>query len=358
MLNLVPRPSLRRRDFLHPRHVASAAGVVAGALDEVSALANEPVTEEIALVRLGWRAMATRFEIACPFETPSAMEAAQDAFELLDALEDQLTVYRDHSEVCQLNRQAPGRPVRVERRLFALLELANRLYQDTGGAFDVTAGALIKAWGFFRGPRRVPGDAERQEALAKVGMQHVALDGARKTVHFRRPGIEINLGAIGKGYALDRMAERLARRWHLPAFLIHGGGSSVLGHGSPEGGRGWQVRIRHPWRADRCVAKVWLRGRALGTSAATFQYLEHEGKKLGHILDPRTGWPAGGLASVSVVAPTAALADALSTAFYVGGVDIARQYCETNPSVGAILLLERSPRPVAIGLTSDEYELL
>jgi thiamine biosynthesis lipoprotein len=265
-------------------------------------------------------------------------------------------VYRDHSEVCRLNRQAAGRPLRLERGLFDLLALAGRLHAETDGAFDVTAGALIKAWGFFRGPRRVPAEPERQAACARVGMGHVDLDADRRAVQFRRPGLEINLGAIGKGYALDRMAARLSRR--LGAFLLHGGGSSVLGRGAPEGSRGWQVRVRHPWKPRRYLARVWLRDRALGTSAATFQYLEHEGKKLGHILDPRTGWPAEGMASVSVVAPTAALADALSTAFYVGGLDVARRYCETHPGVGAILLPEGSPRPTVFGLAPDAYELL
>ena len=102
------------------------------------------------------------------------------------------------------------------------------------------------------------------------------------------------------------------------------------------------------------LAGVWLRDRALGTSAATFQHLEHEGKKLGHVLDPRTGWPAGGLASVSVVAPTAALADALSTAFYVGGLELARRYCESHPGVGAVVLPEGSREPVLIGLKAEE----
>jgi thiamine biosynthesis lipoprotein len=95
----------------------------------------------------------------------------------------------------------------------------------------------------------------------------------------------------------------------------------------------------------------------MGTSAATYRHLIHEGKKLGHVLDPRTGWPAGGLASVSVVAPTAALADALSTGFYVGGMALARRYCEAHPEVGAVLLPEGADEVVVIGLSPDEITL-
>src|SRR3954468_1197032 len=155
---------MHRRDFLQPRHIASAAGHVLGALDEIQPSGAESA-DEVALLRLGWRAMATTFEIFLPFDAPDALLAGQDAFELLDALEDQMTVYREHSEVSRLNRLAPHRAVRVEGRLFELLRLAGQINRDSEGAFDVTSGALIKAWGFFRGPRRVPGPDELAAAL-------------------------------------------------------------------------------------------------------------------------------------------------------------------------------------------------
>jgi thiamine biosynthesis lipoprotein len=189
-------------------------------------------------------------------------------------------------------------------------------------------------------------------------LRHVELDQAKRTVRFRADGLGINLGSIGKGYALDRMAQLLRQRWNLPAVLLHGGASSVYARGTPhEDARGWLVQVRHPWQQGRYLAGVWLRDRALGTSAATFQYLEHAGKKLGHVLDPRTGWPAEGLDSVSVVAPTAALADALSTAFYVGGLDLARRYCQAHPEVGAIILPEGSGRALVVGQAPGEYTL-
>jgi thiamine biosynthesis lipoprotein len=337
---------MNRRELIDPRHVTYLAGQALAALDDAVE------TADLAVVRLGWRAMATQWQILLPFDN-APLDAARAAFELLDDLEDQLTVYRDHSEVSRLNATAASRPVRVEARLFALLEQAQQLTRDTDGAFDVAAGALIKAWGFFRGPRRVPSEEERREVMERVGSRLVELDAASQTVRFLRGGVEINLGAIGKGYALDRMAESLAK---IPAALLHGGSSSVYAKGDPQG-RGWRVRLRHPWLPERTLADVWLRDRALGTSAATFQHLEHEGKKLGHVLDPRTGWPASGMASVSVVAPTGAVADALSTAFYVGGVELARRYCEGHPEVGAVLLPDGERDPVILNLTPGEYTL-
>jgi thiamine biosynthesis lipoprotein len=341
---------MHRRNFLDPRHAALAAAPLLGAaLDDGAPPADS--ADEVALLRLGSRAMATTFEVVVPFDTPAAQEAGREAFDLLAALEEQMTVYRDTSEVSRLNRLAWRRAVRVESRLFDLLTLAARIHAASEGAFDITAGAIIKAWGFYRGPRRVPTEAKLAEAMARVSMQHVELDEQRRTVRYHRPGLEINLGSIGKGYALDRLGELLAKRWKIPAMLLHGGSSSVYAKGNPHhDGRGWRVRIRHPWMPNRFLADVWLRDQALGTSAATFQFLEHEGKKLGHILDPRTGWPASGLASVSVIAPTAAEADALSTAFYVGGIEVARRWCEAHPGTRAILLPEGSARAVVIGV--------
>ncbi|MHB1424218.1 MAG: FAD:protein FMN transferase [Gemmataceae bacterium] len=349
-------PIMNRRDFLQPRHLAHSAGLVFGAFEELSATLSPPSSTNALLLHLRRRAMATHFEIILPFGTRAAVEMSAEAFSLLDALEEQLTVYRDNSEISQLNRRAFGAPVRVEDRLFDLLELAARIHHETEGAYDITAGALIKAWGFFRGPRRVPTEAERTAAQMRVGMQWVRMDAEQRTVRYHRPGLEINLGSIGKGYALDRMAGLLREEWGVARMLLHGGTSSVYAGGCPpEEERGWQVAILHPWDRRSRLARVWLRDRALGTSAATHQHLEYNGRKLGHLLDPRTGWPASGIASASVLAPSAAEADALSTAFYVGGVEWAQRYCAAHPGIAAILLPEdEGAEVVAIGLAPHE----
>jgi thiamine biosynthesis lipoprotein len=269
-------------------------------------------------------------------------------------------VYRDTSEVSRLNHLAPQVAVPIEEGLFQLLTLAARLTDESAGAFDVTAGALIKAWGFYRGPRRVPSDAERTAALERVGMRHVVLDAERRTVRYLRPGLEINLGSIGKGYALDRAAALLREEYGAVSALLHGGHSSVYAIGTEPGDRrGWTVGLRHPWEPGRRLALVRLRDRALGTSAATFQHLEYNGRKLGHILDPRSGWPAEGMASATAVAPTAAEADALATAFYIRGIEAARDYCAAHPGIGAVLLpAGEAARPVVCGLEAEACEVL
>lgn len=283
--------------------------------------------------------MATTFEIVLPFGTPRANEAADAALDEIDRLEQQLSVYRLSSEMSRINQLAPVQPVRAEDGLFQLLQRAGAIHKETGGAYDIASGALIKAWGFFKGPPRVPTAPELEQARAGSGMTHVQLDAAVQEIRYTVPGVEINLGSIGKGYALDRAAAVLREEFDICSAILHGGTSSVLALGAMPGQKdGWPISLHHPWQQEQSLGTLWLQDEGMGTSATTYRHLEHEGRKLGHLLDPRSGWPAEGTASASVVARSAALADALSTAFFVLGLDGARSYCEQHPDVRALLL--------------------
>jgi thiamine biosynthesis lipoprotein len=321
-------------------------------------LGDEPVAPvvDVAVLRASRRAMATTFEVLLPFGSPRAQPAAESALDLIDELEDQLTVFRDHSEVSRLNATAAEHPVEVAANLFDLIEFAAHVTRQTRGAFDIATGALIKAWGFYRRQGRVPTPVERAVAMARTGTRFIGLDRDRRTVRFLRQGLEINLGGIGKGYALDRGADLLVREWGATSALLHGGSSSVRAIGTPPGQpRGWPVTIKHPWEPDRRLGTLYLADNALGTSAATFQHFEYNGRKLGHLLDPRTGWPADGIQQASVVAPSAAEADALSTAFFVLGVEPTARFCRTRPDIGAILLPDGQDRPVTFNLSPKTY---
>jgi thiamine biosynthesis lipoprotein len=230
----------------------------------------------------------------------------------------------------------------VNAELFSLLILARDLHERTAGAFDMAAGSLVRTWGFLRRRGRTPTAEELVRARASAGMQWVELDTAGSRVRFTRPGVELNPGAIGKGWAIDRVMERL-RDCGVTGALVHGGASSVRAIGAQgialPGRRAWPVGVRHPLRPGRRLATVQLDDKALGTSGSGTQFFIERGRRLGHILDPRTGVPAEGVLSATVVAPTAAEADSLSTALYVLGPAGLARLAPPGGAVGAILVV-------------------
>jgi thiamine biosynthesis lipoprotein len=339
-------PRQSRRDFLRGR---TAVKALAGAVTKVHDVVTEAIGADSPLVAMPTATPLvsyTRRAMACDFEVqvPAGRDAATaqhllDALDLLEPLEAQMTIYRSESEVLRINSQAADGPVTVESRLFALFQLAERLHRETDGALDITTGPLSAAWGFSRREGRMPSDSEISAVLANVGMNHVELDAANETVAFRRPGVSLHLNCIGKGYALDRMAETLAERG-VDEYLLHGGRSSVLARGSCPGSElaGWAIGLRHPLRPEERLGEFLLVNQALGTSGSGTQSFEHDGRRYGHLLDPRTGRPVENIFTATVLAPTAAEADALSTAFYIMGPARTAEYCASRPEIAAMLV--------------------
>jgi len=364
---MAERTKTTRRDFLSGRSAAEALGdALIGppqALPLPSSVGVQPGSHLLSVSR---EAMACLFEIVVDAAIyRDATEIAVAALDRIDALEEQLTVYRDTSEVMLVNRRAAIEPVTVEDGLFQLLKRAVALSDATGGAFDVSAGRLSKVWGFFRRQGQMPAADDIAAALATVGSHHVLFDDATASVRFLQPGLELNLGAIGKGYALDQAAQTLLAGG-VEDFLIHGGNSSVLARGarskdegpvtkrevpSPAADSsfvlrpssfGWTVALRHPLKPDVRLAEFVLCDQALGTSGSGTQFFHHQGKRYGHIIDPRTGWPADQVLSATVIAPTAEQADALSTAFYVMGLEGAQEYCARTAEISALVVMQTS----------------
>jgi len=334
-----------RREFLRGQAAIEALQEAATAIPLLE------TREEHYLTRFSRRAMACEFEVILNAgQYSQGSEAALAALDLVDQLESQLTVYRDDSEISRLNETAHLQNVKVEPRLFALLEQAAEISRETDGAYDVTSGPLSKVWGFYRRDGHMPGESELKDVMHCVGMQNIDFASGKNTIRFRRPGLEINLGSIGKGYALDRMCEQLIAGG-IENFLLHGGNSSVLARGRSQAsevrrqeagnnnhGNGWCIGLRHPMFPERRIGEILLRNRAVGTSGSGTQFFIHEGRRYGHILDPRTGWPVEGTLSTTVAAPTAAEADALATAFYVMGRNNATDYCRRHPSISAAII--------------------
>ena len=295
-------------------------------------------------VRVHRTAMACRFEVMLASDDAAEMSAAREALDEADDIESFLTVFRDTSEVTDVNRRAGREDVAVSPALFALVQRAAALHAATDGAFDITSTPLSRCWGFLRREGRLPSDGEIASARELVGMGRVALDERSRTIRFTREGVELNFGAIGKGYALDRMGARLRSRGATRA-LLSAGSSSVLAVGGR--GRGWPVDLR-PQRASRRVGRLWLRNAAVGTSGAGEQFVEINGRHYGHVIDPRSGTPADGVLGASVVTRDAATADALSTAFLIGGPELARRYCDRQGDTLAVLVLNEPGEPTQV----------
>lgn len=315
-------------------------------------------------LRLTARAMACDFSIIMNAGEQEAIWSSSTALDYVGELESQLSVYREDSEVTQLNNLAFTDAQVVESGLFGLLQLAERLSHATNGAFDLTSDPLIRLWKICREETRVPADDELAAAFTSVGMQHVKLDADNRSVEFHQERTSINLGAIGKGYALDRVADRLGTE---NDFLLHGGHSSLIAHGSHTGAHipskngtestsidGWPVGIGNPLITNKRLGTIVLRDQAMATSGSNIQYFRVGEKRYGHILDPRTGWPAEGHLSVTVIAPTAAEADALSTAFYVMTPEEVDDYCDKHTHIGTIMIpfpeRDRRVTPAVIGM--------
>lgn len=365
-------PRSNRREFLVGRAAGDAlVHVVQEAADRIGQFADaidpprpeEPQASYVAIVQR--RAMACNFEVRLNARPTGASgpatAAALAALDLVEDLETQLTVYRDTSEVVEINRRAADGPVEVEPGLFGLLELADQIHHQSQGAYDLTSGPLSRIWGFHTRQGQLPKTEEIAQALECVGWGSlVRLDRDRQQIAFAKQGVEINVNSLGKGYALDLAAE-LLRGECVEDFLFHGGRSSLIACGHRDGNRGWNAGLRHPLNPRVRFAMFSLENEALSTSGSATQSFLHRGKRYGHLLDPRTGWPAEGMHSVTVIAPTAAEAEALSTAFYVMGRQATAEYCLARPHLKVLLVLPTT-RPgeievEAINLRDEEWQI-
>jgi thiamine biosynthesis lipoprotein len=297
-----------------------------------------PEPRDFQVLRLGRPAMATRFEILFPTVFRSLVEAGHRALDEVRRLESMLSYFNPSSTVSELNRDAAYRPVVVESELFELLERSCRIWEETGGAFDVAAGAIWSCWGFHRREGHVPDRTEIQAALANTGSDGLELCREQRSVRFRKPGLQVNLGSIGKGFALDRSASLLQNAGFEQA-LLHAGNSSFLAWGDPaSSGAGWRVSVRHPLDRNSDLVELGLRETGMAASGLGEQYFEVEGRRYGHILDPRRGMPVHHHLSVMAFAPDAAWADALSTAFFVMDAEEIGRYCDDHAGIGAIVV--------------------
>jgi len=277
-----------------------------------------------------------------------------EAFAAVDALDRTINYWREDSEISAVNREAADHPVKCSDNLFSLLRYCRKVWDETDGASDITVGPLVELWGFYKKEGHLPTPEELQVALDKVGMDKVVLDEQARTVYFSRPGMRLDLGGIGKGLAVDRAAGVL-REKGIKSALLSFGTSSVVAIGvPPDQPAGWKVKLRGPYNREDTIGAVFLKDESLSTSAGYERFFDLGGKKYCHIFNPKTGMPAEGVFSVSVIAPTGRETDALDTGFFVLGLDGTRKYCETHPEVRVVLISDNKGRPEPVRFNFQE----
>jgi len=285
-------------------------------------------------------------------------EVVEEVFEEVDRLDEQMSNYKPQSELSAINREASSHPVAVEPGLFHLLEISVHRSEETGGAFDITVGPLMKSWGFFRGRGRLPTRAEISQTLERVGYQHLKLDGERRTISFDESGVEIDLGGIAKGYAVDRAVEIL-RSNGITSALVSSGTSSIYALGSPPGARGWKITVRDPYDARKAGDVLHLQNYSVSISGSYEKFFTIAGKNYCHIMNPHTGWPVSGLLSTVVLGPTGTDTDGHSAGFFVMGVERGRKYLAVHPNLTVVFYLPSGAPPnyQRTLLRSDSYHL-
>jgi thiamine biosynthesis lipoprotein len=276
--------------------------------------------------------VGSRISMACEYaieayarDRDALPRIVDEAFDEIDRIDRLMSHYKANSPLSQINREAAQHPVAVEAELFDFMVEAMRYHRDSDGAFDITVGPLMKAWGFFRGEGGIPSEDELADARRHVGGVHVKLDPLSRTIAFDEPGVELDLGGIAKGYAVDRVVALFKRR-QIAAALISAGGSTTYGLGSPPAADAWTVTLQDPVDSRKTAFTIALKDRALSVAGSSEKAFEAGGVRYSHIMDPRTGRPAQGVLSVAVLTSNGTAGDALDNAFFVLGPERSRAY--------------------------------
>lgn len=285
--------------------------------------------------------MGSPFQIIAAGREKACSEGVEAAFREIARIERLLSIYRPDSPLAAVNLFSRRGIISLPAEALEILSKSISYSEVSAGAFDITSGPLISLWGF--GPenkrRAPPSEGEIKAALRKVGFQHLQCHFDSGELELLKKGMKLNLGGIGKGYAIDRAVQKLKE-----AGIHHGMidcGSTLYGFGAPGGQRGWRVVIRHPRVQKGKAGVVFLHNQALSTSGDYEKFFVFQGRRVSHLIDPRSGYPADGAVGVSVIAPTALEADALSTAAFVLGREEGSRWLERFSGVEGLLLQEK-----------------
>jgi thiamine biosynthesis lipoprotein len=258
--------------------------------------------------------MGSPFNIVLYADTKlMADSVARESFMLVDSINLICSDYDSTSELFKLRYVAVGVPIKLSPLLFELIYIAKEAYKDADGSFDITVGPLSRLWRSARKSQQFPTNMAINEASKSIGFNKVQMDSGAQTITFLQSNMQLDMGAIAKGYTADKVLA-LLQSSGITTALVDAGGDMVVA-GMPPQKKGWTIGINVPGQQEKLLErKLVLTNKAVATSGDAFQYMLHEGKKYGHIIDPRTGYGVTFQRNVTVVAPTATTADWLATA--------------------------------------------
>jgi thiamine biosynthesis lipoprotein len=288
--------------------------------------------------------MGTRFRIVLyAADESSAREAARAAFSRVAALDDCMSDYKPDSELMRLCAKAGGDPVPVSPELFTVLTKAQQVAEKSDGAFDVTVGPVVRLWRLARRTQRLPDADKLAKARALVGYRNVRLDPANHTVQLLKPGMQLDLGGIAKGYAADEALAVLKKHGITSALVAAGGDIAVSG--PPTGKDDWDIAIA-PLDRDEPAPHLLLHDAAVSTSGDAEQYVEIGGVRYSHIVDPRTGIGLTGRSEVTVVAKHGIDSDSLTKVAAVLGPETGLPIIEAAGAAGRVVRLSDKGKEV------------
>ena len=327
----------------------SKAPAGGAARQAISTDSSEPPS--VRVFQKAFHAMGTIFTFSAALHGDDAAEAerAVDAAAAeITRVEREMSPYIENSPLSQVNRNAGIAPVRVPQELLRIIEEANDISRRTEGKFDISFGAVGRLWKFDKAQPSLPDKAELAKARQLVDYRSIVTDAAHRTVFLKKEGMSIGLGAIAKGYGVDRASEVLRSRGFTD-FIVYGGGDIFIS--GSKGGAAWRVGVQDPRDRTRYFADFDVReAGAVVTSGDYEKFFVLDGRRYHHIIDPADGYPARGMVSATIVAKNTALADALATGVFILGIERGMRLIESDSAVEGILVDEALRPHVSSGL--------
>lgn len=281
--------------------------------------------------------MGSRFDISIVATDSSTAENYIDkAIAEIDRIEQLISDWIPGSQVSAINRMAGIQPVKVDREVLQLTERALRISELTEGAFDISFAAMDRIWKFDGSMEQLPDSATIQRAIANIGYQFIQLDTLNSTIYLTRKGMKIGFGATGKGYAADKCREYM-KALGVQAGIINASGDLTTWGSQPDG-TAWRIGVTNPFRRSRPAAILEMYTGAVTTSGDYEKYVEINGKRYSHIINPKTGMPSYGLTSVTVIGPDAETCNGFSTAIMVIGKKKGLQLLRQHPAYACLIL--------------------